>query len=214
MRSCAIIFFLSLFYVFADDDRLGADAAAIPIASFLSTIPFQQGTITKFTDQDTEKLIALAAKLHINVFELLDCTFRYIEPLHVRISMSGLVLRNLQAKYDLGGDRVLAILPVDKLSYLEIGAVFSSEQSKMDIFLDSVHESFIEIGTAHYEIHCGFKMLSPRTFSLPFGISGKKLFLRAPLEMLELYEPGKGAIYVKGLSRPKRWNLDVITVKN
>jgi len=33
--------------------------------------------------------------------------------------------------------------------------------------------------------------------------------LHAPLERLELYEPGKGAIYVKGLSRPKRWNLDV-----
>ena len=109
---------------------------------------------------------------------------------------------------------MLAILPVDKLLSLETGAVFSSEQCKMDIFLDSVHETYIEIGTAHYEIHCGFKTLSPLLFSQPFGISIQKLFLRAPLEKLELYAPGKGAIYVKGLSHPKRWNLDVITVKN
>jgi len=204
---------MSLFSVFAEDDRLGADAAAAPVAAFLKTIPLQPGKINSISIQDTERLIALAAKLHINVFELLDCAFRYIEPLNTRVSISGPALRNLQTNYDLGGERVLAILPVDKLMYLETGAILTSDQSSMDIYLDSVHETFIEIGTAHYEIHCGFKMMSPLEFYQPFGISIKKMFLRAPLEKLELYAPGKGAIYVKGLSHPKRWNLDVITVK-
>jgi len=211
-RILVVLLFIYSISAFAQE-RLGANAAAASVTTFLTTLPLQPGSLNHFSDSDTEKLIALAAKLHINVFELLDCTFRYIQPLNIRISISGITLRNLQSKYDLGGNRVLAILPVDKLKYLEIGAVFTADQNKMDIFLDSIHESYIEIGTAYYETHCGFKMLSPLEFSQPFGISVKKLFLRASLERLELYEPGKGAIYVKGLSRPKRWNLDVITVK-
>jgi len=210
----AAVFFLSLFSAFAEDNRLGANSAATPVAAFLKTLSLQQGKINNCSVQDTEKLIALAAKLHINVFELLDCIFRYIDPLNIRISLSGTALRNLQTNYDLGGERVLAILPVDKLTSLETGAILSPEQSNLDIYLNAVHETFIEIGTAYYEIHCGFRKMSPLEFSQPFGISIKKLFLRTPLEKLELYAPGKGAIYVKGLSHPKRWNLDVITVKN
>jgi len=163
------------------------------------------------TDKDAEGLIDLAAQIHINVFEVLDCTFRYIKPLNIRMQFSGSQLRNLQKRYDLGGDRVLAILSVEKLNNLEIGARLNNGQNDLDIFLNSPSEKYIEIGTAIYDVRFGFRKISPLLFDEAYGVTVKKMFITTTLEKLELFAPGKGAIYVKALQRPKKWNLDVVT---
>ena len=77
-------------------------------------------------------------------------------------------------------------------------------------FLIRPTEKYIEIGTAVYAPRFGFRKLSPLLFDQAYGITVKKLVINTTLEKLALFEPGKGAIYVKALSRPKRWNLNVV----
>ncbi len=198
---------------FFAQERLGSDLAAPKVSVFLQTLPIKGNQLYSFSDADTDNLINLAATLHINVFEMIDCIFRYAEQLNMRILISGTSLRKAQTNYDLGGERVLAILPVTKLKYLETGAIFSPSQKDFDIVLEEGHQSYIEIGTAVYEPHFGFSRMTPNLFDQAYGITVKKLFFSSQLEKLELYSPGKGAIYVKGLSRPKRWNLNVVTIR-
>lgn len=206
----ALIAFLALAPLGASAERLGADLAAPSVTAFLKTLPLKTGQMYIFSAQDTERFIDLAAEIHINVFEALDCTFRYITPLNVRVTVLGSELRKLQSRYDLGGERVLAILSVDKLRYLETGAILTPGQYDLDIFLDSPTEKYIEIGTAVYATRFGFRKMSPLLFDQAYGITVKKLVINTTLEKLALFEPGKGAIYVKALTRPKRWNLDVV----
>ena len=190
--------------------RLGADLAVPEVNAFLKTLPLKSGQAYTFSSADTERFIDLAARIHINVFEALDCTYRYIKPLNARVKVLGPDLRNLQSRYDLGGERVLAILSVDKLRFLETGAELTPGQCALDIYLDSQTEKYIEIGTAVYNARFGFKRISPLHFYDAYGITVKKLIITTTLERLELFEPGKGAIYVKALARPKKWNLNVV----
>lgn len=206
----ALVAVLSTFQAFPDT-RLGADLAAPKVSAFLETLPLAPHTLYTMTDQDVEKIIALAADIHINVFEIIDCSFRYIAPRSMRIKITGSSLRRLQAKYDLGGDRVLAILAIDKLSWLETGARLQADQKDLDIYLTGPTETYIEIGTAKYAPRYGFERLRPLVFDDAYGITVKKMIFSTVLERLELFSPGKGAIYVKNLAKPKRWNLDVVT---
>jgi hypothetical protein len=202
---------LSLFGQDANDPRLGSDRAAPKIAAFMDKLNIAPNTMYTLTDADMAELITLASDIHINVFEIIDCMFRYVSPKSIRIVMTGSSLRKMQTKFDLGGDRVLAILSIEKIRYLEFGARLKQEEKDLDLYLDSPSERYIEIGTAIYETRYGFNTLKPRYFGDAYGIVVKKIFITTPLEKLELFAPGKGAIYVKGLSKPKKWNLDVIT---
>ena len=211
-RSIITVFlFVILVFSLSADSRLGANKAEPLVTAFLKTLPLNSGQMYILTDKDAEGLIDLAAQIHINVFEMLDCTFRYVKPLNIRVRVSGSQLRSLQTRYDLGGDRVLAILSVEKLNNLELGARLANGQNDLDIFLNSPSEKYIEIGTAVYDVRFGFKKISPLLFGEAYGITVKKMFITTTLERLELFAPGKGAIYVKALQRPKKWNLDVVT---
>jgi hypothetical protein len=194
--------------------RLGADHAAPAVAAFLDAIPAMSGKAYQLSESQTDSLLSLAVTNKINVFELLDCIYRNVSARHGRVTINGAALRKLESRYDLGGERILAILPVDKLDYLETGALLDSDDRPLDIYLVSPHESRLDIGTAYYRTRFGFASVSPLEFSSAYGITVKKLVFSAPLEKLELYEPGKGAIYVGGMSKPKRWNLDVVTEKH
>lgn len=205
---CTVLF-CSLSLLFADS-RLGADKAMPFVSEFLSAIPASSNSLYVLDENQTHLIIQLASDLHINVFELLDCSFRYAKPKKLRLRLDGEILRNLQKEFDLGGDRVLAILAIHKVDYLEIGDSFNKNQHDLDIYLLEPTETYIEIGTARYDTHFGFTKLSPLLFDGAFGINVKKTFFSSSLVKLKLYEPGKGEIYVKGLPMPKRWNLDVI----
>lgn len=191
----------------------GADNASPKIAGFLMTLPISSGSVYTLPDSEVETLIEISANAGINVFELIDCTFRFLKLQNARIIIKGDSLRKTENLFVLGDERVLSILPVKNLRFIEVGASFFSEQNNLDIFLDSEYESYIEIGTARYQKHFGFKTLSHLILDDCFGVQVHKLFFSAPLIKLELYAPAKGAIYVKGLFRPKRWNLQIIQRK-
>lgn len=199
--------------LFASPSRLGADHAEPGVAAFLSGMNLVSGQQYYCSEKDAFDLIALAEREKINVFELIDTMYRYAVPKNIRFTMQGEHIRKTREKFDLGGERILAILAIDALRYIEFGAVLEKGQKAMDAYLEKPWETYIEIGTAHYESQFGFKTLSPLLFDNAYGITVKKLFFKAPLEKLELFSPGKGAIYVNNMFRPKRWNLDVVTLK-
>ena len=209
-----ILCFFSLPVFVFSQSRLGAEKAAPYVAEFLENMPLESGQLYYFSDTDVDDIIKLAGTIHINIFELLDCTYRYITPRNIRIAISGDSLRKAEKNFDFGGKRILAIFPVDRIMSLQTGAQFSQDQSALDIIIPSKYETYIEIGTAIYETHFGFRIVSPLVFSDSYGVSVKKIFFTAPFDRLELYAPGKGAIYVQGLLKPKRWNLDVISKRS
>lgn len=192
------------------DERIGADAAAPAVAAELAALQIGRGTTHLLTEAETGSLIALAAKLSINVFELLDDAYRYASAAGVRFILSGASLRSVSASFDMGGERIESLLPIAKTDRVEFGAIVTVGQEAMDVYLTGPHSDFIELGTAVMERRFGFKRLEPRLFAEAYGVKVKRFPISTELEKLELYAPAKGAIYVKALNRPKRWNLNVI----
>jgi len=181
------------------------------VRSYLEGIPLTVNTLYRFSEKETGELVELARVEKINVFELIDCIVRYAKPRRFRVSLQGSYIRDLQSTYNLGGQRVLTILSIETLQFLEAGYRLTGDDRDMDVYISEEREAYIEIGTARYNTRFGFDSVSPLSFSGAYGIMVKKLFITTPLERLELFSPGKGAIYVKAISRPKRWNLDVVT---
>lgn len=202
---------LSLIGPLYGETRLGADKAAPHIQAYLEGLSLPQGRMVILDPEQVRSLIGRAAELKINVFEMIDSSYRFLAARDMRIRIEGDALRALGTEYDFGGDRVEALMPIAQMRALETGASFEGSHHALDVFLAKPYEAFIEIGTASYATHFGFSTLSPLVFDDPFGISVKKFLFSTPLDRLELYEPGKGAIYATGVSRPKRWNLWVIS---
>ena len=71
------------------DSRLGADAAYPRVAEFLQNLPLKEGELYECTTDDLREALSLAADIHINVFELMDCFYRWCEPRRLRIAIRG-----------------------------------------------------------------------------------------------------------------------------
>ncbi|MBO8450485.1 MAG: hypothetical protein IAA96_05200 [Spirochaetes bacterium] len=209
--AAAALLFAVLPFTAAGDSRIGPDAAFPYLEAYLEGIPFTPGEVYECSAEELREVLDLAAEIHINVFEIIDCFYRWITPRNIRIAIQGSDLRRMQEEFNLGGKRVQAILALENLQRLETGAKLSAGQEALDLYLTEPYEAYIEIGTAIYETRAGFRSVSPKLFDDAYGITVKKFFIKTPLVKLELFAPGKGAIYVKAISRPKRWNLDVVT---
>jgi hypothetical protein len=197
----------------AQSDKAGANGAAADVARLLSSFVLSATGTTRLDDRRTEAMLELASRLRINIYELLDASYRYLAPRDMRIAIMGDSLRKAEARFDFGRERVRSLLPVDVLDKVELGAVRSPDERAMDVYLSQSREEFIEIGTAVYDTRFGFGELSPLRFAASYGVKVKRFPFSSVLERLELYEPGKGAIYVKGLPKPKKWNLWIVTVR-
>lgn len=193
--------------------RTGSDKASPYISNTLDQLFLKSNATHLLDDQSVSILIESAAQQRINVFELIDCVYRWAYPKGIRLQIEGSSLRKLESRYELGDNRVHALLPVEKLERLETGSVRATGEKALDIYLSSDHETFIEIGTALYDKRFGFEHIEPLLFAKPYGIAVKKMVFTSKLDKLALYEPGKGAIYVKGFPVPKKWVLNVITKK-
>lgn len=209
-----LVFLFNAFWssaVFADEFGIGSDNAAPIIKELLESLPMEKNKIYVFTDSETEKLIAKAADIKINIFELLDCIYRYLAQNSFRAEIKGSSLQRLLEKFDFGKDRIPALLPIAKIEKMQTGAVFEENQHALDMYLKEPYEKYIEIGIAMYKTRFGFKKIEPNLFSQSFGMQVKKFGIKKAIEKIHLYENGKGAIYAKGFIKPKRWNLWLIT---
>lgn len=197
----------------ASGPKPGANGGAPLIAEFLSALPLKSGYTYVLEESEVAGLFDLAARNALNVFEVLDGAYRYLEPRGFRVTLKGTALRKMTEKFDVGGERIEALLPFEKTERVELGAKTKAGEEAMDVYLNAPHERYIEIGTAIMEMRFGFKSLAPNIFDEAYGIRVKRFPFNTELSKLELYAPVKGAIYVKALSRPKRWNLDHIDYK-
>ena len=59
-------------------DGIGSDAAFPKIQKIMQTINIPQNTVYTLSDSEAEQLIAAAADIKINIFELFDCVYRYL----------------------------------------------------------------------------------------------------------------------------------------
>lgn len=198
--------------VFAD--RSGADLAAPRVQAVLELMNIPQGVAYELDEMQTKALIETSASLSINVFELVDCAYRYLGSRNMRVTFNGNTLRKAGEQFELGSQRVYALLPMNKISRMELGSIMTAGQTAFDVYLTETHQDYIEIGTAIYAQRFGFAKLRPLNFEEPYGITVKKFLFTSALSRIEFYEPAKAAIYVTGLTRPKRWVLEVIRKRN
>ncbi len=123
----ACLLLISSFALFAEPMGRGADAAYPDIEKVLKTIPIGTEKIYLVSDADVEKLISTAADVEINIFELIDCVYRYLSKNKMRIQIMGSSLQRLMDDYDYGRERVLNLMPVPLINKIYMGYSFSSK---------------------------------------------------------------------------------------
>jgi hypothetical protein len=189
----------------------GADASAARVASFLEGLRAEAGATRGLDTPETLALVGVGAGCGMNAFELFDAVHRWAASAGVRLRIGAESLREAARAYDIGRERVRSLLPLDLMTSLEIGAVLAPGQAALAATLDAPYSEYVEIGTIKLSPSFGFASMEPDRYLKPYGISVARFPMTASLSRLELYAPRKGAIYVNGIPKPKRWNLWPIT---
>ena len=198
--------FLFSLYTFGE----GADAAYPILEKMFSEMQIPENKLYIVSEQDMATMLDKSVELDINLFELLDCIYRYLAPNHKRFEISGTVLRNAQTTYSYG-DPIETLLPIEKMEKIQVGACLTQEQKPLDMWLSEPYSVFIKVATAVYDTRCGFGKLEPLNFLQPYGMQVKKWNIVKPIRKFHLFEPGRSAVYAEGFFRPKRWWVDSVT---
>lgn len=188
----------------------GADAAYPTLEKMFSEMQIPENKLYIVSDQDMATMLDKSVELDINLFELLDCIYRYLAPNHKRFEISGTVLREAQTTYSYG-DPIETLLPIEKMEKIQVGACFTQEQKPLDMWLSEPYSVFIKVATAVYDTRCGFGKLEPLNFLEPYGMQVKKWNIVKNIRKFYLFEPGRSAVYAEGFFRPKRWWVDSVT---
>lgn len=204
---CLCLFlFTGLLGVFAK----GAEAAYPMLEKLFDQMPIAEHTIYPVSDQEVIRILDEAATLNINLFELIDCTYRYLSLRNMRFEMSGDSFRKAQASFNYGGHPIELLLPMEKIVKIQVGSSFTKDQKPLDIYLSSPYSVYVDIATVLYDTRCGFEKLEALTFINSYGMRIKKWTIVKTLRKIHLYEPGQAAVYVHGFFRPKRWTFSAI----
>ncbi len=205
----AALLLISSFSLFAAGP--GADVAYPKIEKLLKEIPIPTDKIYICSDESVEKLVSASADIEINIFELIDCAYRYLSKNKMRIVIRGESLKRLMDTYDYGRERVLGLMPIPLIEKIYLGHVSNPDEKPLQVYLTQKYKKYVEIGTAIYDQEFGFNVLKPHFFLEPYGMWVKKFGIKFKLKKIHLYEPSVGAVYVKGFHRPKKWYLYLIT---
>lgn len=103
MKKRIFILFILLYLVRSAGFGLGADAAYPALEKVLEQIPIAENTLYIFSDDELNQVLDTSADLVINLFELMDCLYRYLAPRNMRVEISGTSLRNARQIFDYGG---------------------------------------------------------------------------------------------------------------
>jgi len=190
---------------------MSADEAYPAIKEVISAMPIPENVLYHSTVNDIELILSTAADTSINLFELIDCMYRYLAPNNKRLEISGEILRNARISFGYGGYPVEVLLPIDNIVSVQVGACFTQDQNPLEMELDAPYSVYIEIATAAYDTRCGFTKLEPLNFLESYGMYIKKWNITKQVRKIHLYEPGFGAVYVRGFFKPKKWELAPIS---
>ena len=103
------------------------------------------------------------------IFELLNQSALYLKTRSTRVRIDGDDLRTVNRRFDLGGERVNTLLPVEKIRFIEIGSDLTGESPEMEVYLVEKHSDFLELGDFFLSEHFGFDMLEEAWFRDGFG---------------------------------------------
>ena len=201
-----LLFFSSVLLV-----GMSADDDYPIIEKTVSSLPMKKNTIYYTSDDDIQLILGTAADTGINLFELIDCMYRYLAVNNKRLEISGKILRNARASFSYGGYPVEQLLPIDTIVSVQVGACFTKNQNPLELELNAPYSVYIEIATAAYDTRCGFTKLQPLNFLESYGMYIKKWNITKQIRKIHLYEPGFGAIYARGFFKPKKWELRAIS---
>ena len=168
---------------------MSADEAYPAIKEVISAMPIPENVLYHSTVNDIELILSTAADTSINLFELIDCMYRYLAPNNKRLEISGEILRNARISFGYGGYPVEVLLPIDNIVSVQVGACFTQDQNP----------------------RCGFTKLEPLNFLESYGMYIKKWNITKQVRKIHLYEPGFGAVYARGFFKPKKWELAPIS---
>ena len=167
-----------------------------------------EGPEQHFADDELlTSLFDYADSKDVNLFELFGVVVPVLEDREVRLLITGNDLRSMARTFELGGDRTAALLPVEKVRYIELGSRLSPDDPAVEIFLAEEHQQFLEIADITLSTHYGFSDVEGREFAGGFGASVRRIGFNFNLDSIDMYELNKVAIYVRNFGRPKRWRI-------
>jgi hypothetical protein len=155
------------------------------------------------------------------VFEVFDRLILHLVEAQAVAEISGQTLRKVAETYDLGGDRVEALLPVSEVSSIRLGKTEEVDSGFLDVTLTGRHTSTLENErksllnevTINLDEQYGFTEVTAGNFEGGYGAGVKRRLFGVKMDRLEIYGTNKIAIHVKGFARPKRWRIRRIVLK-
>ena len=201
------------FFIFSSLYVVGmsADEAYPAIEEIVSALPMQENIVYHTNDDDVQQILGAAADTGINLFELIDCMYRYLAPNNKRLEISGTSLRSARVSFTYGGYPIEQLLPIDTIVSVQVGACFTKTQSPLEMELEAPYSVYVEIATAAYDAKCGFTKVQPLNFLESYGMYIKKWNITKQIRKIHLYEHGFGAVYVHGFFKPKKWAFGAIS---
>lgn len=184
---------------------MSADEAYPIIEKTVLALPMRENSVYYVNDDDVKGILGTASDIGINLFELIDCMYRYLAPNNKRLEISGETLRNARASFSYGGYPVEQLLPIDTIVSVQVGACFTKNQNPLEMELEAPYSVYIEIATAAYDTRCGFTKMQPLNFLESYGMYIKKWNITKQIRKIHLYESGFGAVYAQGFFKPKKW---------
>jgi len=200
-------------FIFSSFQLIGmsADEAYPFIEKIISAMPMRENSVYYVNDDDLKMILGTASDVSINLFELIDCMYRYLASNNKRLEISGQTLRNARTSFNYGGYPVEILLPIDNIVSVQVGTCFTQNQNPLEMELDAPYSVYIEIATAAYDTRCGFTKLKPLNFLESYGMYIKKWNITKQVRKIHLYEPGFGAVYARGFFKPKKWEFAAIS---
>ena len=190
-----------------------ATAAADPssLGDLLDAAP--PASVRQMGGEELNRLLRYGESNKLTIFEVFNETIVALAAGGQKVTISGEVLRGEAERFDLGGDRVASLLPVDKVTQVSLGASGPGAPGELEVLLREEHAQYLELADVRLSSRYGFRDVRPGLFSDGFGASVRRLIFSFNLESMELYAPNKVAIHVRSLAQPKRWRIPRITSK-
>ena len=193
------------FFIFSSLYVVGmsADEAYPASEEIVAALPMQENIVYHTNDDDVQQILGAAADTGINLFELIDCMYRYLAPNNKRLEISGTSLRSARVSFTYGGYPIEQLLPIDTIVSVQVGACFTKTQNPLEMELEAPYSVYVEIATAAYDAKCGFTKVQPLNFLESYGMYIKKWNITKQIRKIHLYE--------HGFFKPKKWAFGAIS---
>ncbi len=186
-------------------------AVAADPTSLGDLIASADGAVRPLAAEELELLLRHGAERRLTVFELFDEVIQVLAARGQGVAISGELLRAAAVRFDLGGDRVASLLPVDKVARITLGCAGAGAPGQLNVLLSEEHAQYLELADIRLSSRYGFKDVRPGMFAGGYGATVRRLLFSFNLDRIELYDRSKIAIHVRGFPQPKRWRIPRIT---